>query len=898
MKYKWIELYGYAGIYNGMKLMDIKIDFTKCKTNKIIIKGDNGSGKSTLENAINPNPDSNDNFIPNCEARKNICLCDNGIDYIIRYIHPINNNGSRGTTKGYISKIINGQTIELNPNGNISSCKDILYDEFNLDSNFISLSKLSSENRGLVDNRPADRKKLVNSIINILEVYNGIYKKLSKKSSTYKQLINSITYKIDNLGNELQLKSQLENIISRINKLENERDMTIEAIATVKIKISEFMNTLKNNNYDSIVSELKDVSSHNKVLRNQILKKLTDLGIKDINSIEEFLKYIEQQISISKSTIANNSFQVSNLLSQREIEFNDLKNKQIRLDSLQSDYNYLDIKNTMNKSQKIVSGYEKIFNEMGLKNISLITKTEYDSAMESLKYLKDLSSNLLSLYNISDLEYVINNIEYISSELTKTDKIKNEIDYLKSEKERLFSSISIYISKQDIIDELNNRPNECKIDTCPYIKSALEASIQYPRKELEKLQKEYDNIENEINKKSNYLNKLNIFREILISVLSIKRELDSKINFILKLPVKRDFKETFFNRILSYDSFDDITKLYGYIDCGNMIEEYKLAKSQLDKYQSEYKLYEAKNNIIESILIDIESLTKKVDKMALDIETINNSTSDLEIKLREYEDVKIKISNLLSKINDDLKPSEEREKELLKIKDSLDVNSNEIEILHDNLNTLNNNLASVNSDIKGLSSEKEKINHSIILLEQYKIELQDYSNKYSKIEKIKYYSSPSTGIQTLFMQLYMNKIISTANSLLSLLFDGEFILQPFIINENEFRIPCIGSGLLHDDISSMSTAQKCMISMILSFSILNQSSTRYNVIMLDEIDGGLDTINRGLFIELLDNLMNMLHCEQCFMISHNNELNTSVCDLIILKNSSNDIYNGNIIWQY
>ena len=898
MKYKWIELYGYAGIYNGMKLMDIKIDFTKCKTNKIIIKGDNGSGKSTLENAINPNPDSNDNFIPNCEARKNICLCDNGIDYIIRYIHPINNNGSRGTTKGYISKIINGQTIELNPNGNISSCKDILYDEFNLDSNFISLSKLSSENRGLVDNRPADRKKLVNSIINILEVYNGIYKKLSKKSSTYKQLINSITYKIDNLGNELQLKSQLENIISRINKLENERDMTIEAIATVKIKISEFMDILKNNNYDSIVSELKDVSSHNKVLRNQILKKLTDLGIKDINSIEEFLKYIEQQISISKSTIANNSFQVSNLLSQREIEFNDLKNKQIRLDSLQSDYNYLDIKNTMNKSQKIVSGYEKIFNEMGLKNISLITKTEYDSAMESLKYLKDLSSNLLSLYNISDLEYVINNIEYISSELTKTDKIKNEIDYLKSEKERLFSSISIYISKQDIIDELNNRPNECKIDTCPYIKSALEASIQYPRKELEKLQKKYDNIENEINKKSNYLNKLNIFREILVSVLSIKRELDSKINFILKLPVKRDFKETFFNRILSYDSFDDITKLYGYIDCGNMIEEYKLAKSQLDKYQSEYKLYEAKNNIIESILIDIESLTKKVDKMALDIETINNSTSDLEIKLREYEDVKIKISNLLSKINDDLKPSEEREKELLKIKDSLDVNSNEIEILHDNLNTLNNNLASVNSDIKGLSSEKEKINHSIILLEQYKIELQDYSNKYSKIEKIKYYSSPSTGIQTLFMQLYMNKIISTANSLLSLLFDGEFILQPFIINENEFRIPCIGSGLLHDDISSMSTAQKCMISMILSFSILNQSSTRYNVIMLDEIDGGLDTINRGLFIELLDNLMNMLHCEQCFMISHNNELNTSVCDLIILKNSSNDIYNGNIIWQY
>ena len=144
MHYKWIELYGYAGIYNGMGLMQMKIDFTKCKSNKVIIRGSNGSGKSTLINAINPNPDSNDKFMPNSEARKNICLVDNGTEYVIRYIHPITNSG-RGTTKGYIAKTINGQLVELNPNGNISSCKDILYEEFNLDSNFISLSRLSSE---------------------------------------------------------------------------------------------------------------------------------------------------------------------------------------------------------------------------------------------------------------------------------------------------------------------------------------------------------------------------------------------------------------------------------------------------------------------------------------------------------------------------------------------------------------------------------------------------------------------------------------------------------------------------------------------------------------------------------------------------------------------------------
>ena len=214
------------------------------------------------------------------------------------------------------------------------------------------------------------------------------------------------------------------------------------------------------------------------------------------------------------------------------------------------------------------------------------------------------------------------------------------------------------------------------------------------------------------------------------------------------------------------------------------------------------------------------------------------------------------------------------------------------------METLNANFGGVENDIKKLSEEKENIKHSLILLADYKMELEEYSKKYDKINKIRYYSSPSTGIQTLFMQLYMNKIINTANNLLSMLFEGEFILQPFIINESEFKIPCLGHGLIHDDISSMSTAQKCMISMILSFSILHQSSTRYNVISLDELDGGLDTMNRAFFIELLDKLMSMLQCEQCFIISHNNELTTSAADLILLKNNSGDIYDGNIIWQY
>ena len=897
MRYKWIELYGYAGFFNGMGLNQIKIDFTKCKTNKIIIRGSNGSGKSTLIKAINLNPDTNDNFIPNSEARKNICITDNGIDYIIRYIHPITNSG-RGTTRGFISKMINGQFVELNPNGNVTSCKDLIYEEFGLDSSFISLSSLSSENRGLVDAKPAERKKLINSIINTLEVYNGIYKNLSKKSSAFKQLISSLTYKIDYLGNEVHLTSKLQNIENRLTVLENEKNTTIKAIASVRLRISEYMDILKDNNYNAIVSELKDITAHNKVLRNQITKKMQELGITDIDKIEEFNLYLDKQITVEESSIEYAKNYVSALLSQREVEYRDLESKRQKLDSLQSEYNYLDIKKAMKQSASIVAEYDEAFNKIGITDINLISKAEYDFAMQSLKYLKDMALLLTSSYNQSSILSVINNLETIENEIADMLADQQELSDYKARKSEIDSKILVYLSKAELIDELNNRPSNCKIDDCPYIKAAVEANNKYPKEELLRLEEESKNLEFKISTLENIVKTWSEYKEILSIVKSIQRELSSRISSIMKLPVASDFQDTFLTRIAYLDSFDDIDNLYKYIDYGNMIEEYKVAKEQLAKYESEYRIYEAKNDIIEDIIENIENLTKKTDELMDMINGLNSSIECSQKKLDDYKKAKTIVEGLLDKLKDDLKPSEEREAELLKIKQTLDINSNEISILQKEMETLNANFGGVENDIKKLSEEKENIKHSLILLADYKMELEEYSKKYNKINKIRYYSSPSTGIQTLFMQLYMNKIINTANNLLSMLFEGEFILQPFIINESEFKIPCLGHGLIHDDISSMSTAQKCMISMILSFSILHQSSTRYNVISLDELDGGLDTMNRAFFIELLDRLMSMLQCEQCFIISHNNELTTSAADLILLKNNSGDMYDGNIIWQY
>lgn len=898
MKYKSIELCNYAGIYNGMGLSQISIDFTKCITNKIIIKGKNGSGKSTLLNAINPNPDSNDNFIPNAEARKTLVLTNNGVDYIIRYIHPVNNNGSRGTTKGYISKLINGNMVELNPNGNISSCKDIIYSEFNLDANYLSLAKLTTENRGLVDSKPAERKKLINSIINNLETYNNIFKILSKKASTYKSLINSLVTKIDYLGNEAQLNSRLGNITGRISSLEEERDTTLGAIAAVKLRISEYIKILRDNNYDSIVEELKDAKSTVKTLSTSINNKLISYGIDDINKIQSFMDDIYKQIVSLESKYDSIKSRIPILIASKESELSSLKIKQEKLSSLQSDYNYIDIKRAIDEAKIIIDSHNEVFNKMKLMDVNIITKDEFNSAMEALRYLKESAYNLTSSYNIADIRECVINRSYIIDNISNIHSLRAELTEKRDLLNKLNTEYSVFISKREIAKDLINRPSGCTINDCPYIKNALLADKKYPEGDMIALENNISLLSNEIDVLDKTIDKLVIYNEIIGFLSNIERELNSNIGFIKKLPIRKDFKESFINRILDMDRFEDIDELYKFVDCGNMIEEYKNAMEQLHRYEVEYKLYESRNIIIESMISDIDNINRKIDNIAQEINEDSEKISEMDIKLSELKDIYDKLKILLSKINDSLIPTQKRVDELTVIKETLDNNTSELDTLERQLGTLNANMNNITNDIKVLSEEKDEIKHSLAMLTDYKKELALYQDSYTKIDKIRYYASPSTGIQTLYMQLYMNNVISTANNLLSLLFDGEFILQPFIINEQEFRIPCLGSGLLHDDISSMSTAQKSMISMILSYSILHQSSGVYNIISLDEMDGSLDGSNRLYFMTLLDNIMRILGCEQCFIISHNSELISEMADIIMLKDDPGANYGGNVIWKY
>jgi hypothetical protein len=204
------------------------------------------------------------------------------------------------------------------------------------------------------------------------------------------------------------------------------------------------------------------------------------------------------------------------------------------------------------------------------------------------------------------------------------------------------------------------------------------------------------------------------------------------------------------------------------------------------------------------------------------------------------------------------------------------------------LNPIKNSI----SDIRG----------RLTLLDSYYNEYNNYNQSYTIIETLKKYCSPTGGgIQTVFMQIYMSKTLELSNQILGMLFGGEYRLVDFIINENEFRIPFIGSGLMVDDISSGSNSQICMMGMVINLVLLKQASTKFNIAYLDEIDAGLDHRNRFEFVSALYKYIPILGIDQLFMISHSMETDTSAVDIIKLKTYADfedTVSLGNIIYDY
>lgn len=904
MRLKSARLHGLMGVFSASGKKEIYIDFTKCLNDIILIIGKNGSGKTTIWEALQPIPLPTYKFIEKEPGFVELEYIHEDILYNLRIEYPITNSRERAQTKAFITKTTSdGSVIDLNPNGNIGSYKSALFSEFNLDPNFISLSQLSSEDMGIVSKKPSERKKFVASIVESIEVYNDIYKTLSKRSSIFKSIINSITAKIDTIGNQENLLTQLKALDNRLQRLNAERDKLLKQVALSEstIHLTDPNGSIQNI-YKTVSDELYSI--HQQLNGYEIyVKKITDsFGTISLDELAKMYKETNDQLSEISRKIDRANEDIQDLLLSKEEEAKYIQIKTARVNSLQAEFNFDYLKERIKSVRKAIGDCELIFSKLNLPKNHEITKDEFTYGVSIMSDIKEAISTVKSYATEESLNNVLYNLKNNISFIDGCNDSKANLVTLRERERDLENSINKYQEILTFTADLNRRPSNCKIDDCPFIKTALEAFNKRPEENIKLLEKQLLEVETNIFDEEAFLYSVEQAVKIEQMITNIIRTIKSSTSILNKFPTGKYLTDinTFLDNFTNVIMLNELTELQSSLHYANAFEQYRSLQSELIKLESDYKIYENKVEIIDELNNEISDLSTKLSRIVLDLEIKRKDI--LEQQEVEFE-LEKKITTLDNSINI-LRKREELEIKRDSLVERLATVTNNMEVIKQELekqNILNSQISNIDKDIKPASDEKDQILYSLKQLEEYNAELAVYNEKYSMIELIKKYSSPTKGgIQTLFMQLYMGKTISMANDLLALLFDGKFELLPYIINESEFRIPCVNkeSSVHHDDISSCSSAERAMISMMISFSLLHHSSTVYNILRLDEIDGALDQNNRSRFLIVLDKFMKELGVENCIMISHSSEMDMSNVDIIQLTPVDNNKPNGNIIFTY
>lgn len=883
-----LRLKNYIGIFNGMGLEDIEIDFSKCTHRILIIKGDNGTGKSTIFKALTPLSDSSINFIEEKTAIKEISYMMNDNTIVNIKYESVFKDKTRKPTKCYMSKITQDGTVtNINPTNNITTAKEIIYDLFGLDDNFIILSQLSANKKGLGGLKPSERKRYVNNIVSSLSAYSEMNKLMTTKSSVLKSILASISTKLSQIGNIELVKNNIVKNEEALSSLKQKEESLVYKIASLNNKISEIDTT---GNY---LDTYKDLSFRKTILEKE-MKDLPETKEYSEDSLiineKEFSKYEAREEFLKQ--IIKDSFD-KELSIKDEIDENTTK-----LESLYDNNILSDVKDKINSTKLELSKYEK-FTYL-IDNYANITDQDYELSNSAIDKFNSNIDILISSYSKPIIEDCL---EYENKPKTNIN-FDSVIRGLESSLQEQQETKNIILELKRSSDSFKNIPNDCNHkEDCPFIKEVVESHKrldEYPT---------LDSILSNIDSTNSKLEEVKMGYEKETTKTICSNEIKSIIDHIESIvPIINKFPNTI---IQKKDIIHCIREgLYLPADLSNYIENKNIITIISSLRENLKNLEETKSKIegsskesislrstLERLNLELDEVikNKKSNVQELDdivnkkneINTILNSIHIAKINKEKYE----KFSKEYEEVCRSIKEMDKNAESLQSLKEELRLNSSELNVLR-------------NDDLLNIKRSIEKDKYQLVLYDQYKKDYNEYMSKFNELQMLKKYTSIH-GIQTVYMSVFMNSILQETNNLLRYLFGGRFALQPFIINESEFNIPCADTeGRVREDISLMSDSQLSMISMLISFVLLKKSSDNYNIIKLDEVDDNLDNINRIQFSILIEHIMSGLGFDQCLIISHNNELDLSNTDIVVLKLESQEmvdsLYNsgGNIIFNY
>ena len=853
-------LEGFAPILAGTGKERIHLNLRNSDELINVFIGKIGSGKTYILSHLQPYStvgtldvrNSDDHIIEGKDGLKSITYQFN--ESIITFTHKYTWTGSSHTKKSYILK----DGIELNPNGNRTTFEEIVELEFGITPSFLRLMRLGPNVANFIDLKATERKNYVATLLTQTEIYLTLHKYWTQE---LRKLNTSATVLMNRLN--LYGSKTLEEYQEDLEELQDDHLVLTQQITDIRKKelsLETENNAILNGN------PLKDFLADEEKIQNDIARLEYDKkNLDDI--LSTFTKYpsiteVSKEIGKFDSMIHSTSeeiFQLEKKHDEAIDTLNQLKDKyQIsgntgHLEQLRETYqNMIERENVYKKelshfncsySSTFLSGFAE---DLNLMNVLIMELTQYDQDIVKRLFNSDSSA----------ISYAKKQIEILGYRKLKVQKMINNIKFTKT-----YEPVgALYF------------PPECPTKSCPFYTthpSVLQKKLKKTSSfsdELKSYQTELNDLDVEIYKYSDYpviygkiqslKNYWNKAQPVLNSIHALR------VESLLQIITIRQY-DSWYNYDKIIDTIAKLETRDKYLALLESMKEIRLELNELEEMQDA------------SMEERIASLEKEKSSLEESIETKERLKRELEEKLKSYNEIYVILSDQsiyesqYQNVTARIQKAKEFFADFHKKKETLYTNETVIKDLLREITEKDSLLESLSKDIDQL---KTKINDIKYTGEELNKVLQEQKWMTYMVDAV----SPKKGIPLLMVQMFLESCKDSINDMLYLVCEDNIEILDFDISETEFKIPYMVNGQRIDDISKASQGQSSLVSTIMSFVLIQKvGSLNYNIPLLDEIDGPLHKNEKTKFIAILLKYLKDIGSNQCFLITHDNDVFTN-----------------------
>lgn len=877
MKVTYLKLKNFNAIYSTLNLKTIEIDFTKMKNDILLFIGTNGSCKTYIQSNIHPfahvgNVDvrsGQDMIIPEKDGEKVIkFLKDNGDEYTISHHYMYQKRGRK--IHSYIEK--NG--VEMNPSGLVTTFNQLVEIEFGIDIGFLRVIRLGSNVNNLVALKSSDRKEFAVKLLNEVDEYLVDSKRADERSRNEKAALKNVAMKIKrlNIEDEIIYKNEISDLERRLQETTKQREDITAAYFTYKGKVNaslesaggiETVQRRREELERAIMEAKRQIDSAEGEAKRLYGKRVF---VYDIPK-EELLDYYEQvKIDLDKEKVAND-VEVTMLSSQQlqlQNEVMDLENK-IKSYSVSTDIE--NIEKDLAFAKKFDDTYKKYYE-------NFTPKCTKQDLMDDLAIMQNIADMILSTREFSDdarkmyLNHQDNISHYIGNRLIK---LSTELSMCDNDTEHDIKSLEA--------------PTECKIkEKCAFFKLY--------HQERKKSDRNIKDIEDdiEVTKECSKVDDCIKNISIILNTRKRKDRMPYKVNL-------DDIKLDIMNGTVTFFNFEEGTHRITFLE---KYDEWKSNREAMERYEKDIEYQRKQQEALDSGIVkqhtekvialsDVEKALKKARKKRANLNDAIEETECIIEDIKQYIDVMKR-----QKEAHDMMTSNMNEY------DGLSVQIRELKNFDEQKKLYDDQMTALKENISFLTQTIYDKRATLKEYETLRQEQKDLERNFEDTELIKNAVSAKRGIPLLYLKLHFGNARNIANRIISAVYGDAIQLERFIIDDKEFRIPYTKNGTVVDDVQYASQGEISIISLALSFALIEEFSGRagYNILLLDEVDGPLDKGNKEKFLRVLEAQMERIGCNQLFMITHNQLFENYPVDVFITidKNDEIDQYkNVNII---